>query len=112
MPRLAFWLFSRGLAVLAVCAALYILNGFLIGWAAAYEVLTGITSPAAVYPEWCAWPLSIIGWAAVPAIVGAVVGYVIPEQIQARHTRELSDVMDELRRLAEPPSPPPGGSDG
>ena len=110
MPRFAFWLFSRGLVLLTMCAALYVLNGFLIGWAATYEVLTGITSPTAVHPQWCAWPLSISGWAAVPAIVGAVVGYVIPEQIQARHTRELGDYLDEIRRQAQPPPPPSPGS--
>jgi cytochrome bd-type quinol oxidase subunit 1 len=93
-----------------VCAALYVLNGFLIGWVNAYEVLRGETSPAAVRPTWCAWPLSLIGWAAIPAIVGAVAGYVITEQIQAHHTRELNDVLDELRRLAEPPPPPSSGS--
>jgi hypothetical protein len=38
-----------------------------------------------------------------PAIVGAAAGYVITEQIQAHHARELGDVLDELRRLAERP---------
>ncbi|MEU9989205.1 DUF6313 family protein [Streptomyces sp. NPDC048045] len=109
LPRFAFWLLSRGAAVLTVCAALYVLNGFLIGWANAYDVLTGITSPAAVRPQWCAWPLSLTGWAAIPAIIGAAAGYVITEQIQAHHARELDDVLDELRRLAEPP-PPSSGS--
>lgn len=109
LPRVGFWLLSRGAVVLVVCVVLYVLNGFLIGWVDAYEVLRGETSPAAVRPGWCAWPLSLIGWAAVPAIIGAVAGYVITEQIQAHHTRELNDVLDELRRLAEPP-PPSSGS--
>ncbi|MCX5357355.1 DUF6313 family protein [Streptomyces sp. NBC_00124] len=112
LPRFSYWLLSRGAVVLAVCSALYVLNGFLIGWANAYGVLTGITSPAAVRPQWCAWPLSLIGWAAIPAIIGAAAGYVITEQIQAHHARELSDVLDELRRLAEPPGPPPPSGSG
>ncbi|MDG9703264.1 DUF6313 family protein [Streptomyces sp. DH37] len=110
LPRFGFWLLSRGAAVLAVCAALYVLNGFLIGWGDAYDVLIGITSPATVRPQWCAWPLSLTGWAAVPAVIGAAAGYVITEQIQAHHARELNDVLDELRRLAEPPPPPSSGS--
>lgn len=93
--------------MLAVCAGLYVLNGFMIGWADAYDVMTGITSPAAVRIPWCAWPLSVTGWAAIPAVIGAAAGYVITEQIQAHRTRELSDVLDELRRLAEPSGPPP-----
>ncbi|WP_331735679.1 hypothetical protein [Streptomyces sp. NBC_00057] len=51
LPRFGFWLLSRGAVVLAVCGALYVLNGFLIGWANAYNVLTGITSPADVRPH-------------------------------------------------------------
>ncbi|MFF5304853.1 DUF6313 family protein [Streptomyces sp. NPDC013161] len=103
---------SRGALVVTVCAVLYVLNGFLIGWAHAYEVLTGITSPAAVRPQWCAWPLSLTGWAAIPAVIGAAAGYVITEQIQAHHARELGDVLDELRRLAEHPLPPPSSGSG
>ncbi|MFF0398882.1 DUF6313 family protein [Streptomyces sp. NPDC005248] len=107
LPRFAFWLLSRGTVVLAVCAGLYVLNGFLIGWANAYDVITGITSPAATRPQWCAWPLSLAGWAAIPAIIGAAAGYVITEQIQAHHARDLSDVLDELRRRTSGPAPLP-----
>ncbi|QWA25865.1 hypothetical protein KJK32_44285 [Streptomyces sp. JCM17656] len=96
--------------MLALCTALYLLNGFLIGWANAYDVLTGITSPSAVRPQWCAWPLSLTGWAVVPAVIGAAAGYVITEQIQSHHSRELNDVLDELRRLAESPPPPQGAA--
>jgi hypothetical protein len=112
LPRFGFWLLSRGAAVLTACLVLYVLNGLLIGWAPAYEVMTGITSPAAVRPQWCAWPLSVTGWAAIPAVIGAAAGYVITEQIQAHHARELGDVLDELRRLAEQPSPPPSSGGG
>ncbi|MFF7977018.1 hypothetical protein [Streptomyces sp. NPDC007905] len=51
LPRFGYWLLSRGAVVLAVCAALYVRNGFLIGWSNAYDVLIGITSPAAVRPQ-------------------------------------------------------------
>ncbi|MER5517443.1 hypothetical protein [Streptomyces sp. NPDC002763] len=40
--------------VLAACGVLYVLNGFLIGWANAYDVMLGITSPTGVRPQWCA----------------------------------------------------------
>ncbi|MFE6838574.1 DUF6313 family protein [Streptomyces sp. NPDC057705] len=112
LPRFGYWLLTRGAVVLGVCGALYVLNGLLIGWADAYEVLIGITSPAEVRPQWCAWPLSLTGWAAIPAIIGAAASYVITAQIQTHHARELSDVLDELRRLAEQPGPPPPSGDG
>ncbi|WP_225824127.1 DUF6313 family protein [Streptomyces naphthomycinicus] len=108
LPRFGLWLLSRGVIVLGVCGALYVLDGFLIGWANAYDVMVGITSPAAVRPQWCAWPLSLAGWAAIPAVIGSAAGYVITEQIHAHHAREMDDVLAELRRLAAPP--PSSGS--
>ncbi|MFD9692887.1 DUF6313 family protein [Kitasatospora sp. NPDC059088] len=107
LGRLPYWLLSRGGVVLAACSALYVLNGFLSGWTAAYEVMVGITSPAQVDPQWCAWPLSIAGWAAIPAFVGGAVGYVVTEQIQAHQSQDLTSVLAELRALAEPPAVPP-----
>lgn len=98
--------------MLAACLVLYLLNGLLIGWAPTYEVMTGITSPAAVHPQWCAWPLSLTGWAVIPAIVGAAAGYVITEQIQAHHSQELGDVLDGLHRLAEQAQTPPSAGGG
>ncbi len=97
--------------MLALCTALYLLNGLLIGWENAYDVMAGITSPSDVRPRWCAWPLALTGWAVIPAIIGAAAGYVITEQIQAHHARELTDVLAELRRLAEHPGPPPSSGD-
>lgn len=112
LPRFGFWLLTRGLVVLTGCAGLYVLNGILIGWAGAYEVLTGMASPAAARPQWCAWPLSLAGWAAVPAVIGGSAGYVITEQIQAHHAHDLEDVLGELRRLTHPPDPPPPSGSG
>ncbi|MFJ8768891.1 DUF6313 family protein [Streptomyces clavifer] len=99
---------------MAVCVVLYVLNGFLIGWVSTYEVLLGIQSPAKVKSQWCAWLLSIAGWAAIPAFVGGTAGYLITAQIQAHHARELESVLDELRRLSSsttssPPPEPEGG---
>lgn len=112
LPRFGFWLLTSGATVIGVCALLYVLNGFVTGWTLAYEVMTGITSPAddTVRSPWCAWPLCLAGWAVVPAVIGAAAGYVITEQIQAHHARQLGDVLDELRRLAEQPGSPPGSS--
>lgn len=94
--------------IVAACGLVYLLNGVLIGWVNAYNVMTGIASPATVRPQWCAWPLSLIGWAAIPAIIGGTAGYLITEQIQAHHARELSAVLDELRRLSEQSGPHTG----
>ncbi|MFJ4524869.1 DUF6313 family protein [Streptomyces sp. NPDC088810] len=84
--------------------ALYLLNGFLNGWVNAYDVLVTITSPGNVKQQWCAWPLSIAGWAVVPATIGAAVGYVVTTQIDSHRTQEMSDLLDELRRYTIPPT--------
>ncbi len=37
--------------------------------------MIGITSPAAVRHQWCSWPLPLIGWAAIPAVIGSAACY-------------------------------------
>lgn len=51
LPRFAYWLISRGAVLLTVYGVVYVLNGFLIGWVNTYDVMVGITSPAAVRPQ-------------------------------------------------------------
>ncbi|MEV8413964.1 DUF6313 family protein [Streptomyces niveus] len=109
MGRLPFWLLTRAAVVLALCGALFAMNGMLLGWADAYDVLIGITSPAEADPQWAAWPLSVVGWAAIPAFVGGTVGYLVTVQIQAHQSRDFDAVMDELRAMIQPP---PGPGDG
>ncbi|MEU3559725.1 DUF6313 family protein [Kitasatospora sp. NPDC006786] len=101
---------TRASWILALCAALFALNAVLLKRhaAEAYEVMVGITSPATVTPQWCAWPLSIVGWGAIPAFVGAMVGYLVTAQIQTHQAEPLDEVVRRLRALSEPPTPPPG----
>ncbi|GAA3135000.1 hypothetical protein GCM10010449_64530 [Streptomyces rectiviolaceus] len=67
-----------------------------MGWTAAYEVLLGITSPAAADPQWAAWLLSVAGWAAMPALIGGAAGYVISAQIQSHQNRDIDEVVAQL----------------
>ncbi|WP_435652266.1 DUF6313 family protein [Kitasatospora purpeofusca] len=108
---MTFWLLTRASWVLGLCTGLFVLNGFLIGWARAYEVMVGLTSPAQVQQwQWCAWLLSVTGWAAIPAFVGGTAGYLVTAQIQAHQALPLEEVLTRVRELSAPPSPPPGGS--
>ncbi|MFD8619322.1 DUF6313 family protein [Streptomyces sp. NPDC059513] len=107
LGRLPFWLLTRAAFLLALCAVLFATNGMLLGWADAYDVLIGITSPAEADSQWAAWPLSVVGWAAIPAFVGGTVGYLVTVQIQAHQSRDFDAMMDELRVLIQPP-PGPG----
>lgn len=68
---------------------LFVLNGARLGRAVAYEVLIRITSPAKVGPQRLAWPLSLAGWAAVPAFIGGTVDHLITVQIQTHQARDF-----------------------
>ncbi|MFE9776347.1 DUF6313 family protein [Streptomyces sp. NPDC005931] len=94
----------------AACASLFVVGGVLMGWVTAYEVLIGIASPAKTDPQWVAWPLSVTGWAAIPAFVGGTAGYLITTQIAAHQARDLDAVIAELRALTI--RPPTGSGDG
>ncbi|MFD0549995.1 DUF6313 family protein [Streptomyces rectiviolaceus] len=96
LGRLPYWLLTRAIWLLTPCAGLFILNGALMGWTAAYEVLLGITSPAAADPQWAAWLLSVAGWAAMPALIGGAAGYVISAQIQSHQNRDIDEVVAQL----------------
>lgn len=109
LSRLHRWLVLRALPLLVVFLGLYVLNGSLLGWTTAYNVLIGIDSPGDVSSPWSAWPLSIAGWAAIPALVGGAVGYVVTAQIQAHRTRELAEIVEELRRSSTSSVNPGGG---
>ncbi|MFJ8503339.1 DUF6313 family protein [Streptomyces avermitilis] len=90
--------------VFVICAGLFVGGGVLMGWATAYEVLIGITSPAKVDKWWVAWPLSVVGWAAIPAFVGGTAGYLITVQIQMHQAQDLDAVITEFRALTRPPA--------
>ncbi|GHG89829.1 DUF6313 family protein [Streptomyces lanatus] len=109
LSRLHRWLLLRALPLLVVFLGLYVLNGALIGWTGAYNVLVGIDSPGDVSPRLPAWLLSIAGWAAIPALVGGAVGYGVTAQIQAHRTRELTEILEELRRRSTASAGPDGG---
>lgn len=93
--NLQFWLLYRGLPILTGLVGLYLVNGMLIGWSTAYEVMLGIVSPADTSAPVPAWFLSVVGWLVTPAVVGAVAGYVIGSQISSRRRRSLDGLFDE-----------------
>jgi hypothetical protein len=93
--NLQFWLLFRGSPFVAVLVCLYVVNGLVIGWSAAYDVMLGITSPADTSAPAPAWVLSVAGWLVTPAVVGAVAGYVISSQITSRRRRPIDQLFRE-----------------
>jgi len=76
--------------------ALFVANGLVIGWRNAYDVMLAITSPAATKSPILAWPLSLAGWLAGPAVVAAaVIGYMITAGIEGRRKNPLGELFRE-----------------
>ena len=97
-PPLRYWLLFRGIPVLMAFTALFVANGLVIGWRPAYDVMLAITSPAATKSPILAWPLSIAGWLAGPAVVAAaVIGYMITAGIEGRRKKPLGELFREAR---------------
>jgi len=89
---LRYWAQTRGLPLLLAYVALFVANGFAIGWRRAYDVSIGITSPAGSRVPVLAWFLSVAGWLLVPAVVGGVAGYVVSDGITSRRTRSAEEI--------------------
>lgn len=97
------WLLVRGSPLAAGFLLLYLANGLVIGWTTAYDVTIGITSPGdpeKVSVPALAWPLSMAGWLAMPAIVGATIGITVEQAITGRRRRTLTEA------LGAPPGEP------
>lgn len=101
-PGLRHWLIVRGSVLLAGFAVLYAANVAVIGGRRTYDVTVGITSPGdpAITAPALAWPLSIAGWLAAPAVFGAVAGVVISLAVGNRRRRPIADVLTAPGRPA------------
>jgi hypothetical protein len=92
---LNYWILLRGVPLLVLFGSIFVLNGVLIGWRQAYDVAVLITSPAATSSPLAAWLLSVAGWLLMPAIAGAVAGYIINSAVGGRRTRPIDEVFPD-----------------
>ncbi|MFC8919585.1 DUF6313 family protein [Streptomyces sp. NPDC057116] len=84
LNNLAHWLVTKARWFIVFTAVLFVIECLLVGFSDAWELLVGRASPKdAPYP-WCSWPLSVVGWALVPAFIGGVVGYVVSSGVESR----------------------------
>ncbi|MFB9416854.1 DUF6313 family protein [Nonomuraea rubra] len=75
LVNLSRWLWREAKWVLVGVVVVFVAAALLIGWVEAYEILMGFRSPSNVKHSVLAWALSVVGWAIIPALIGAVVGY-------------------------------------
>jgi hypothetical protein len=84
-----YWLLVQAPILLLCLGALFVINGFVIGWWDAYDVTLQIRSPWETTQPWVAVLLSVAGWLVWPSVTGTVVGYVLTEVIDARKPSAL-----------------------
>ena len=93
---LSVWFGRVGWMLAAGTGLLLVLSGLVVGWEATGEVLIGVTSPAAEYLTPLAavmrWAVALVGWLAVPALMGAVVGYAVSQQAKSVRGRTLDEI--------------------
>ena len=94
------WLLVRGTFLAAGFMALFVANGFVLGWKTTYDVTIGITSPGDpdVTVPVLAWLMSVAGWLAAPAVAGGVAGAVISNAITNRRQRPIGEVLTKGNR--------------
>lgn len=93
---LTYWAIVFGTPSVLVIAALCTASGFLNGWAATYELLIGIGSPATAAVPAAAFPVSLVGWLIVPATVGGLAGFLVQKQITGYRYEKSEDVQRRL----------------
>lgn len=91
LPPFSYWVLRIGGPLVTALVGLYLVNGLLIGWTEAYEVLLSIRSPFDTSNPVSATFLSIAGWLVTPAVIGAAVGYGVERSIQSHRGRPLRD---------------------
>jgi uncharacterized protein DUF6313 len=97
---LRYWLSVYGLVIFPSFVLLFVINGFVVGWKAAYNVGAQIDSPWDTSAPWLAVFLSLAGWLVIPALVGAVVGQVVVEMTDNRRGRSPGVAQREQPRGA------------
>ncbi|GAA4798719.1 hypothetical protein GCM10023200_39270 [Actinomycetospora chlora] len=89
------WIIRTAAPLLIAFALLYVAGGLFLGWAAAFDVTTGIKSPSeASFPP-LAYPLAVAGWLFAPGLSGAVAGYIVTNAISTRRKRSLTKIFPD-----------------
>ncbi|MGW4676267.1 DUF6313 family protein [Streptomyces sp. NPDC004324] len=99
LTRTAHWIATHATWWLGSFILLYAMGAGLLGWQAAYEVLVGLSSPSETRHPTYAYVLCLAGWLLVPAFIGAIAGYLVTEQIDARRRLGEAEVLERMHTL-------------
>lgn len=97
----AMWFWRGGWGVFLTLAVVVAIGAITLGPALSAEILIGVESPhVASAGAWTAivrWTVALTGWLAVPAVVGAVVGYFVGAAMSSYRSRTLDEIASEQR---------------
>ena len=96
---LTLWLLSGGWIAFAVPIAIVGAGFLVLGPSLTGELLLGLTSPAIEkgrpFELALAWVIAVVGWGAVPTIVGAVAGYLVSARLGRYRSRTMEQIAGE-----------------
>lgn len=96
-PSVLLWLIRRGSIFLTVSIVVYVAGAVQLGGWNAYDLLLGIQSPSTFATPILPALVSILGWMAAPAIIGAIAGYVVERQINRYRSQSFEQNIDRLK---------------
>lgn len=92
------WLRSRGWKILLPLTAVVVVAGIVVGPVHGFDYIAGVRAPsdeiAVGYKYLSAVVLTAVGWLAVPATVGGIVGYVVSTQLAAFRAKTKADIIN------------------
>lgn len=94
------WILRGGWAVIAVPAVVLLLGALALGPSLAGELLLGLATPADLGGGWyrvtIGWLTAITGWSVIPALIGAVAGYVFARTLDRYRPLTEDEIMDQV----------------
>lgn len=92
------WLAAGGWLAILVPTVVIGFGVFFLGLPRTGDLLLGTTSPVVPDERWrestISWLVALTGWLAVPALVGAITGYVVTVKLSSYRARTREDILN------------------